>query len=66
MGRVEITNAVPNCYIALQAAFYNEVAKVQPASKTADGALYCRQSFHHRCKKADPAANTVSSCTAPL
>lgn len=66
MEKVEITNAVPNCYIALQAVFYNEVAKVQPASEIANGALYCSQSFHRRYKKEDPAVNTVSSCIAPL
>lgn len=56
MGKVETTNAAPNCYIALQAVFHNEVA---------NRALYRSQSFHHHYKKDDPAVNTVSLCTAP-
>lgn len=63
MERAEITNSVPNCYIVLQAVFYNEMAKVQPASEIA---LCCSQSFHHCYKKEDPAVNTVSSCIAPF
>lgn len=51
MERVEITNAVPNSSTALQAIFYKEVAKVQPASEIANGTLQCSQNFHHRYKK---------------